>query len=275
MLKVEAANTPRSLLHMTTPKNQSKSADDADFLKNMGIGFVMHELKGPLAVIEAGLRGMLAGKSSETALSPRQQRTLQRMLRSTLKSRELVAELLAIGQPVCSEPPSAVFDPAVALRKVVDECLEMYTPASSYQDLMDSDAQTLDRSGIVVSIAPDIEALKLQLSESNYCHVCSNLIRNAMRFKSRQISISASLAAGSLAVDVTDDGPGIPLDFQEAIFEPYIQVRDATWSQSKGHGLGLAIARTLARQMGGDVVVESHVGEGSRFRMTLPLPAHT
>ena len=82
---------------MNPPSDRGPDSNDHELLSSLELGFIMHELKGPLAVIEAGARALLAGKGAENGLSSRQERTLQRMLRSTLKSRELVAELLAIG----------------------------------------------------------------------------------------------------------------------------------------------------------------------------------
>jgi signal transduction histidine kinase len=71
-------------------------------------------------------------------------------------------------------------------------------------------------------------------------------------------------------VSVRDTGIGIPEDHLEAIFEPFVQVGRSLTSPHEGTGLGLAISRDLARAMGGDIMVESRVGQGSTFTVTLP-----
>jgi signal transduction histidine kinase len=70
---------------------------------------------------------------------------------------------------------------------------------------------------------------------------------------------------------VRDTGIGIPADKFEAIFEPFIQVKGGSTGPESGIGLGLAISRSLARAMKGNLTVESTLGEGARFTLTLPL----
>ena len=73
-----------------------------------------------------------------------------------------------------------------------------------------------------------------------------------------------------MAIDVVDTGVGIAAGQLERIFDPFIQVQSGTTRTSEGVGLGLAISRDMARQMGGDVSVKSELGKGSTFTLTLP-----
>ena len=70
---------------------------------------------------------------------------------------------------------------------------------------------------------------------------------------------------------VADTGPGIPAEKLDAIVEPFVQLSANLADRQGGIGLGLAISRDLARASGGDLAVESTVGVGSRFTLTLPL----
>lgn len=102
----------------------------------------------------------------------------------------------------------------------------------------------------------------------------SNLLSNAFRYARENGTVSVSLSReGSEAVlSVTDDGPGIPPEQQEAIFRRFYQA-DASHAR-EGAGLGLFMVHQIARLHGGDVSVQSAVGEGSTFFVRLPLDAN-
>lgn len=95
-----------------------------------------------------------------------------------------------------------------------------------------------------------------------------NLLGNAVRHSPPGSRVTVSLAAGTdfASATVTDEGPGIALADQERIFERFEQAE-----QGGGAGLGLAIARRLARSMGGDITLVSATGEGARFTLSVPL----
>jgi len=102
--------------------------------------------------------------------------------------------------------------------------------------------------------------------------VLVNLLSNAVKFTDRGGQVLVACAANGVQVEirVRDTGMGIPADKLAAIFEPFVQVRADLTRTADGTGLGLAISRDLARGMGGDLTVESTVGEGSTFTLTLP-----
>ena len=102
--------------------------------------------------------------------------------------------------------------------------------------------------------------------------VLLNILSNAVKFTPAGGSITISFAMRDDEVDIgiTDTGTGIPLDKQEAIFEPFVQVQRAYNSTQSGTGLGLAISRDLARSMGGGLAVHSEPERGSTFVLTLP-----
>jgi signal transduction histidine kinase len=101
--------------------------------------------------------------------------------------------------------------------------------------------------------------------------IISNLLANAFRWTPDGGSITLELAAenGRVAVEIEDNGPGVPQEERENIFRPFFS-RDGG-----GTGLGLAIAHELAHALGGRVEVESEPGRGSRFRLVLPGEART
>jgi len=100
--------------------------------------------------------------------------------------------------------------------------------------------------------------------------ILQNLLANAAKFTAAgHIQMEASAENDRVAIAVTDTGPGIPPEHQEAIFDLYHQLEPEARA-TRGIGLGLALARRFARMMDGDVTVASTPGQGATFTLTLP-----
>jgi signal transduction histidine kinase len=99
-----------------------------------------------------------------------------------------------------------------------------------------------------------------------------NVLSNAIKFTPAGGRMAAQCEAtdDTVLLSVSDTGIGIPSDKFEAIFEPFVQLKDGLTDRGQGVGLGLAISRHLARAMNGDLTVESTLGKGARFTLSLP-----
>ena len=99
-----------------------------------------------------------------------------------------------------------------------------------------------------------------------------NLLSNAIKFTDAGggVRLDCVCTDTMAAVRVVDTGLGIPAEKLEAIFQPFVQVDQNFTREGQGTGLGLSISRDLARAMGGDIIVESVLGEGAVFTLTLP-----
>ncbi len=103
--------------------------------------------------------------------------------------------------------------------------------------------------------------------------IVQNLVSNAVKFTAfGSITVVGRRAADGVRISVTDTGIGISDEGRAALFTEFSQVDQANTRRFGGTGLGLAIVRNLARLMGGEIEVESRLGEGARFTVTLPLP---
>jgi GAF domain-containing protein/anti-sigma regulatory factor (Ser/Thr protein kinase) len=112
--------------------------------------------------------------------------------------------------------------------------------------------------------------------EQRLTQVLLNLVGNAIKFTdSGEVRIVAGAANGHFTVSVSDTGPGIPPEERERIFEKFRQVDSSNTRAKGGTGLGLAIAREIVEMHGGRIWVESTIGQGSTFRMELPVRAAT
>jgi signal transduction histidine kinase len=99
-----------------------------------------------------------------------------------------------------------------------------------------------------------------------------NVLTNSVKFTEPggQVSVHCVTEPTQVAVRVTDTGCGIPAEQLEAVFEPFVQLDRSLTRPVEGTGLGLAISRHLARQMAGELIVTSTVGQGSTFTLILP-----
>jgi signal transduction histidine kinase len=95
-----------------------------------------------------------------------------------------------------------------------------------------------------------------------------NLARNAVEAGAHRLRFSAMHETATIAIEVADDGPGLPPKARENLFRPFFGS-----ARPGGSGLGLAIARELARAHGGELSLASSTGAGTVFRLTLPAPA--
>ena len=120
-----------------------------------------------------------------------------------------------------------------------------------------------------------VEPLVVRADPDKVRMILTNLVTNAIKFTDAGGTIALTAeddaADGVVRVRVADTGRGIAAQELDRVFEPFVQVdRSGTQASQQGVGLGLAISRTLARAMHGDLTAESAVGKGSTFTLALP-----
>ncbi len=125
---------------------------------------------------------------------------------------------------------------------------------------------------LITEIAPNVPQT-ITCDSHRIQQILVNLVNNAIKFTPQgHVAVHIFLAdAHTWALAVSDTGPGIPPDDQAYVFEPFWQVESITTREHGGIGLGLSIVKRLAMLMGGDIKLESTVGKGSTFTVTLPL----
>jgi signal transduction histidine kinase len=126
--------------------------------------------------------------------------------------------------------------------------------------------------GIAVTFVPVATNVRVTADRHRLEQILINLVSNAIKFtpEGGTVRIEASNNGAQAAIRVSDTGVGIPADRLQSIFEPFVQVDSEFTRTVSGAGLGLAISRDLARMMGGDLTVESELGKGSTFSVSLP-----
>ena len=245
------------------------------FFKDLEIEFLIHELKDPISIIETGARTLIEKQSRFGTLVPRQEKTLKRIVRNAQKAREMLYSLLEIGRSEAGSFICNQFMPDYVSYTVLVSCLELQTPpiAEALKDYTEKSQvlEFLSSQGIFFDVQPGVEGLQMQQDETKFRQIVGNLIKNALHFRHKRLQVVLSRKDDNLRVDIVDDGPGIPPEFHQSIFRRYAQVKECTLTTRSGHGLGLAGARIIARCLGGDIDIVSKMGEGTAFRLTLPI----
>jgi signal transduction histidine kinase len=97
-----------------------------------------------------------------------------------------------------------------------------------------------------------------------------NLVANALKYGDAA-RVKLQRTVQNVQIDIDDDGPGIPADDAEAVFEPFRRLETSRNKETGGNGLGLSIARNIVRAHGGDILLRNLPGGGLRASVTLPV----
>ena len=139
-------------------------------------------------------------------------------------------------------------------------------------EVLASFRMTADGKGLEL-VNRTAEVPTVLLDEHRIRQILFNLVGNAVKFTERgTVTVAAAYSGTNLEISVTDTGCGIPADMLTRILDPFVQIQDPSHSadRSMGTGLGLSICRRLVEAMGGELLVESKLGEGSTFRARIP-----
>ena len=222
----------------------------ASALKNEFVSMVSHELRTPLTSI-AGFTDTL--RESWSAFGPGEvEEFLAIMRRETEHLRDLVEDILVIPRLEAGQ-----------LRLDIEE-LDMRRAVFASGDAV----FTSDPTEFVVTIPGGVSVLadRVRLNQ-----VLRNLLENARKYGGDQVLVDGDLSDGLFRVAISDNGPGVPEEDIDRIFDHFEQRTKGDARSEEGIGLGLPIARRLVDAMGGDLWYEPRFPIGARFCFTLPL----
>jgi NtrC-family two-component system sensor histidine kinase KinB len=222
-------------------------------LKSEFIAAASHELRTPLTSLQLGIHLLLEG--SLGSMTERQQRVVQVCRDDATRLDRLMQELLDLSK-IESGDTAPVRAPV---------------PASTLaHDAAESVRVQAEARGVRLNIDAPIDLPNVFADRQQVQRVIVNLLTNAIRatVAGGTITVSGKPRDGEVVFSVSDTGAGIPREYLSRIFEPFVQVPNAS---PGGSGLGLTIARRIVEAHGGRLTVQSEPGRGSTFTFVVPV----
>jgi signal transduction histidine kinase len=229
---------------------------DANELKSRFLSYMSHEFRTPLTSMTSITGILLTGLDGP--LTPEQQKQVEFLRASTRELTEMVNDLLDLAKV---EAGRITISP---------EWFEMMDLFAALRGMFKPIVQSNSISLVFVEPEDDI---KLYTDDKKLSQILRNFISNALKFtQAGEVRVSARLLEGDIVeFAVADTGIGIAPEHVETLFNEFVQVNVPLQKRLRGTGLGLSLARKFAELLGGRVGVESEVGKGSRFWVTLPV----
>ncbi|MEH6753958.1 MAG: PAS domain-containing sensor histidine kinase [Alphaproteobacteria bacterium] len=250
---MDALEVSNEHLREALEKSQSASEAKSDFL-----ALTSHELRTPLNAIIGFAE--LSRRMIDDTVPERLPSYLDNILSASGHLVQIIDNLL---------------DTVRIENETVDMALIETSVADLIRDTISMVEVRAEMCDIALSIPKIPEDLTILADRTSARQILINLLTNAIKFTSEGGNVGIDIVPGKadlLYITVWDTGLGIPIEQQQAVFDRFHRVRDDTLTtNTEGVGIGLHVARNLAQLMGGDITLESEIGNGSRFTLALRL----
>lgn len=246
--------TERLIANIHALELAREKAEESTRLKSQFIATVSHELRTPLNAIE-GFTDLL---KTDQQLDARNQRMVERIATNSRRLVELVNDLLDLSRIEANrmEISYAPFSP----RELADIWAMQVSMLAAKKNLR-----------FVTQVDEALPSVMLGDTHA-LTKIGINLLSNAIKFtQTGEVCLRLSAQGKQWQIQVSDTGIGIPAEAHDYIFEEFRQVDASMTRQYEGTGLGLALVRRLAQLLEGQVALQSEVGKGSTFTVTLPV----
>lgn len=233
----------------------------------------IHDLRGPLSIASTSVNNLLHKSERYGPLTNQQKRVLERSLRNIRKSQALLQEMIEL---LLSEEKlfnKKTFSIQEVLKDSLLEAMETIMPdeVEKFSDLRKDEEfeKMLKVHGITVELNGKYCTSPFSHDPNKFRQILINLISNALKYRRRCMKVSIG-GEDDLFISVEDDGPGIPMGKEEAIFERFFPLNDKKRTEVPGLGLGLIGVKVLVEAMGGEIRFVSLKGAGTCFTIRIP-----
>ncbi len=234
----------------------NRRLQELDRLKSDFVSTVSHELRTPLTSIRSLSETLLAGPDMARG---RQEQLLSIIAEESQRLSRMISQLLDLSRIEAGK---------------MEWRLEILDLGEVVAQAVKTNRSLFDDKGIALTLQASDERPHALADRDKIVQVLTNLLSNAAKFTppGGQVWIRTFQQGGLALIEVQDTGTGIPPGQAEAIFERFRQVGDTLAAKLEGAGLGLPISREIVHSLGGSLTVRSVGGQGSCFRVILPLP---
>jgi signal transduction histidine kinase len=255
LLRLRAADAELATA-LVEAQNARAMAEHANAAKTMFLRSMSHELRTPLNAISGFAELLQMGIRGE--VNPAQVNDLARIKRAASYLLRLINDILSVARLEGARPLNLI-------------PIEVNPVLAEVEGLCGNQAKA---KGLKFTVTTCEQKAFVMADAERFQQILLNLITNAIKFtaKGGSVEMVCTYDDAMVRVAVKDTGAGVPAADLDRVFEMFVQVdRHLTTASQQGFGLGLSISRDLARAMHGDLTLESTVGKGSVFTLTLPL----
>jgi signal transduction histidine kinase len=254
-LALQLAERKRQLESLLETLTQAlEQAELASRFKTSLLRLVSHELRTPLGALQLQLE-RLAG-AHHGPLNDPQQQLIVRMRRSLSRLTDTIQSLLEYARIESGR---------------LELCVETFDLRELAQSVVDDFSPQAEAKGLRLELIAPAENAAFQSDSRLLRLVLVNLIANALKFTEKgEISLHLQVRSERCDLQVKDTGPGIEPQLRTSVFEPFFQGESVPRRHSPGTGLGLSLVREMLNALGGSIELESEVGHGSTFRISIP-----
>ena len=260
-----------------TDNGERNKGDSPSGRGRIKIDFLIHDLKVPLAVIEAGLMAVTNRQDKYGPVTERQEKVFTRVLRNTKVLKTLVNDALELGKSREGVINFSKFKLSNLIEQALEEIFDL-TDISAFEEIkqctkLDQVGAVLENKGVRLFVDEDLWCGEICQDHAKLKQILRNLLSNALKYRKNIVELKIDRTEDTIVFSVKDDGEGIPSAFHKQIFECYFQM-DPEYRGAcsvRGHGLGLAGVMVLVEDLGGKLFLDSDEGLGTRFLVKLPL----
>jgi two-component system OmpR family sensor kinase len=243
--------------------------------KRIKLDLLIHDLKVPLAVIDAGVTALLKKQQKYGPVNEKQKKVLERTLRNTKVTQMLVNDALELGRSREGIVNLNNFTLSSLVEKALVEIFDLIDTSASEEIKnctgLGSLRKVLGENGLTLIVDDNLWSHEFCMDEGKVTQILRNLLSNALKYRKNNVELEVDKKGESIVFSVKDDGEGIPATHHKKIFESYFQMSVTDSCPIRGHGLGLAGVMVLVEDMGGKLYLESDEGMGAKFFVEVPL----
>jgi len=234
---------------------QGEQVKEANRLKSEFLSNMSHELRTPLNSVMALSRVLIM--QAKEKLSEEEASYLEIIERNGKQLLNLINDILDLAKIESGR---------------MDVSPGIFSPKATIETIVESLEPLAENKGIDINQNIPDDLIKIESDEFRVHQILQNIMGNAVKFTNQgSVTVSASSDAEKITIRIKDTGIGISEKDRRHIFDEFRQVDGSSARRFEGTGLGLTIAHKAARMLGGNISVESALGRGSTFTVTLPI----